>query len=662
MPAEHLSRPPALPGAVTGFIDLISHVPGQGWRLAGWARHASSPKTPATVAVLWHGEEVARGPAETFRPDLVIPGEADGRHAFEFLIPDTTAPATSPAAFDLIVLPGHIPLRRAGDQPPAPPVALQGSVDIVGRDRIAGWLRNDDVPDTRLGIIVSVDGALIRRVLANRLRTDLRDTGLGDGRYGFDIPLSPPLSADADHMVTITCAETGESLPGSPFHFAATRRFNETFRQHVRQTLGGLASTAHREQALRFLSSELDRLRQTQGRDDARSLATEQHRNARRPGGAASAATPSRILFIDDRAPDPTRDAGSGALLSHMQAAQALGHNVSFIASVTDPGDAPARELEKLGVTCFRAPTYPGVEMLLRAQSGSFDAIYFHRLSNASRYLALARQYMPGARLISSVADLAHLRIERQATIEGRPELKTLAGQERVREHMAAWSSHAVITHSPVEATLLARAVPTASIHVVPWHIAEKPAPLPFPDRHGIAFIAHYGHAPNPDAAKWLAEDIFPRIRKEIPEAELLLIGSAMPDVIVRMNNQPGIRVLGHVSDLTALLRTVRLTIAPLRFGAGIKSKVLESWAAGIPCVTTPMAVEGLTLPPELSACVASSAEALATLTADLYRHQTKAEIVSQAGLSYVKSHLNKEEVRIRLSRALGLPQNRQTT
>ncbi|NHN85844.1 glycosyltransferase [Acetobacter musti] len=586
--------------AITGFIDVIAPLPGQGWRLAGWARKTAGPASPLTVAVLWHGEEVARGPANTFRPDLVIPGHADGYHAFDFLIPETTAPATSPAAFDVIVLHARVPLNRAGDAatgeaqnttgdtPSLPgPVSLRACVDVVGRDRIAGWLRDDSAPETRLGVTVSVDGALIRRVLANRLRADLRDSGLGDGRYGFDIPLSPPLSADTDHTVTVICAETGENLPGSPFHFAATRRFNETFRQHVRQTLAGIASATHREQALEFLSAELDSLRRHQGRDDARLLATERHQ-ASRPAASsvtspatgpvaapqtgartgtrtrtAAGPTPSRILFIDDRAPDPTRDAGSGALLSHMQAARALGHEVCFVASAVDPGPSATQELEKLGITCFRKPTYPNVETLLRIQSGAFDAVYFHRLSNTSRYLALTRHYMPGARLISSVADLAHLRIERQAAIEGRPELRTLAGQERVREHMAAWSSHAVITHSPVEATLLARAVPTASIHVVPWHIPEKPAPLPFPERHGIAFVAHYGHAPSLDAAKWLADDIFPLIRREIPDTELLLIGSAMPDVIVRMDSLPGIRVLGHVSDLTALLRTVRLTIAP---------------------------------------------------------------------------------------------------
>ncbi|GBR10979.1 glycosyltransferase [Acetobacter oeni] len=640
--------------AVTGFIDTITHIPGQGWHLAGWARDTSGRNAVVTVAVLWHGEPVAEGPAIAFREDLVVPGQADGCHAFEFLIPEATAPATSPAAFDVVTLPDRTPLARSADQPRIKPVSLRSSVDVIGRDRVAGWVRDDGAPESRLGIVVTVDGALVRRVLANKLRADLRDNGFGDGRYGFDLPLAPPLSADTDHTVAVICAETGEDLPGSPFHFAATRRFNETFRQHVRQTLSGLTSGAHREQALQFLSAELTGLRRQQGRDDARLLATELHREARRSGGKEVGPTSDRILFIDDRAPDPTRDAGSCALLSHMQAARALGYDVCFIASVIDATRASARELEKLGITCFHPPTWPDVEMLLRAQAGSFDAIYFHRLSNASRYLSLARHYIPGARLISGVADLAYLRIERQAMIEGRPELRILAGQERVREHMATWASHAVITHSSVEATLLGRAVPTAHIHVVPWHIPEKPAPLPFPDRHGIAFVAHYGHAPNLDAAKWLSEDIFPLIREEFPEAELLLIGSAMPDVIVRMGDLPGIRVLGHVSDLTGLLRTVRVTIAPLRFGAGIKSKVLESWAAGLPCVATPMAVEGLELPPALSGCVASSAEALAALTVMLCRDRAKAEAVSEAGFDYVRSHLNADVVRTSLGRALG--------
>ncbi|MBV1836333.1 glycosyltransferase [Acetobacter estunensis] len=641
---------------VEGFLDLIARLPDGAWQIAGWVRRtAQTANTPVEVVVLCHGQELARARADLFREDLVVPGRADGHHGFDILIPDETTPIAEASAFDVLILPERAPLPRAAHLLVPTSLAIRGAVDVVGRDRLAGWLVNETDLTRRLGISVMVDGSLQHRVMANQSRPDLRNIGLGDGRYGFDVLLNPPLSADSDHVVSLICAENGENLPGSPFHVPATRRFNESFRSHVRQTLGSIASGQQREQAIDFLMGLADSLRQQQGRDDARETATRQHQLARRKGTANLAPSPFRVLFIDDRAPDPTRDAGSSALLSHMQAARALGYEPSFIASVTMPTGSVVRELEKLGITCWCAPTYPTVESLLRTQSNAFDAIVFHRLSNASRYLALASLYMPGARLVSSVADLASLRLERQSVVENRPELRTAAAQEKVREHMAAWASHATITHSPVEADLLGTAVPTASIHVVPWHIPLAPAPRPFADRSGIAFVAHYGHAPNLDAAKWLVEDILPHLRNHAPEAEILLVGSAMPDSIMRMNEIPGVQVLGHVADLAELLRSVRLTIAPLRFGAGIKGKVLESWAVGLPCVATPVAVEGLHLSDELKTAVVAGAAGLARVAADFYRNRDKADAIGEAGREYIRIHQSEATVCAALGRALGL-------
>ncbi|WP_173568835.1 glycosyltransferase [Acetobacter conturbans] len=633
-------------------------MPGEGWTIAGWVRSSTAPATRFAIAVLCHGQEVARATADNFRQDLVIPGEADGHHAFSVIVPDTKGVGDADlTAFDVITLPDRQRLPLTEQLAAAAHVTIRASIDIIGRDRIAGWLRNEAAPTTRLSVAVMVDGALRHRTLANQFRSDLRDSGLGDGRYGFDILLNPPLSAESDHTVVILCPETGANLPGSPIHFPATRRFNEIFRQHVRQTLGGIASARQRDQALAFLAEQADQLRFQQGREDSRQTATLQHRAAQRLGRTdADAATPPRLLFVDDRAPDPSRDAGSNALLSHMVAACDLHYEVSFIASVMPPSSAAIRQLEDQGITCWHPPAYPTVETLLRSQSNSFDGIYFHRLSNATRYLDLARLYMPGARLISSAADLAWLRLQRESIAENRPELRMAAGQEKVREHMAAWASHAVITHSSVEANLLGAAVPTASIYVVPWHLRLKEPPLSFDLRHGVAFIAHYGHAPNLDAAKWLVGEIWPRVRAHSPGIELLLVGSAMPDAVVRMDEIDGVRVLGHVADLDGFLRSVRLTIAPLRFGAGIKGKVLESWASGIPCVATPIAVEGMSLPPALLPAVASSAEDIARLTCELYENKDLSESLADAGREYIRIRHSEERVRNALERSLGLP------
>lgn len=640
--------------SVRGFTDLVTHQPGLGWRIAGWAQCPADPRRRLTIAVLWHGGEMGRGTADRFREDLQSVTQSDGCHAFDILLRQPELATTSAAAFDVVVLPWRLPLPHSPQPAPdetAP--ALRCAVDIVERGRLAGWILDSRAPDRSLRVIVTVDGEIRQDVLANRLRTDLRDKGFGTGCYGFDILLTPPLSAASDHSVRLHCADTGTELPGSPFHFVATRHYNDAFRHHVEQTMAGLGTSALREDAIAFLSQQIDRLRHQQGTEDARRNATLAHRRIRMGDQPEGHSTPLRILFLDDRTPDPARDAASHALLSHMLAARDLGFDVSFMASVAAPSLSERKALAQDGITCWHAPLYPNIETLLQLQAGSFEVVYFHRLSNASRYLDLVRHYMPSARLISSVADLAHIRLARQAITEARPELDTLAAQERVREHMASWSSHAVVTHSSAEAAQLQQAVPTAHIHVVPWHVPVKPAPLPFQQRRDIAFVAHYGHAPNLDAAKWLVEEIFPLIRAEIEDIELLLAGSAMPDALYQLAQTDGVRVLGHVADLNGLFRGVRLTMAPLRFGAGIKGKVLESWAAGIPCIATPVAVEGLALPAELAACVTSGAQNLASRTCELYRNEPEAEKISAAGLAFVGAEFSSEKITAALAQVL---------
>ncbi|GBQ89465.1 glycosyltransferase [Acetobacter nitrogenifigens DSM 23921 = NBRC 105050] len=640
---------------ICGFIDDIRFQPNRGWLVTGWAFDPANPERRVIVAALRSGREVARAEASIARPDLRRSGVDDGRRGFELLAPLDEVHAPDTAVLDVLALPERTPLPRAAAATAARgrEVQLRASVDVVGRTRIAGWLRDEARPDHRLNVAILLDDVVLRSAVANALRTDLRDTGLGDGRYGFDFVLSPPLPSDTDHAITVLCEETGQPLPGSPFHFPASHRFNAAFRQHVAQTLAGVGARNVRSDALTFLIDQIETLRREQARADAREAESVAHERARRLGADAEE-TPPRILFIDDRAPDTRRDAGSCAMLSHMQAAQALGHEVSFIASVVELDATTRHRLEDDGFTCWAAPTYPTVESLLRGQAGAFNAIYLHRLSNASRYLALARHYMPGARIVSSVADLAHLRLERQAAVEGRPELRTAAGQERVREHMAAWASHAVITHSRIEADILARAVPTANVHVVPWSTPLTPEPLPFHERRSVAFVAHYGHAPNLDAAKWLVDEILPLIREASPEIELLLVGSAMPDAVVRMDDAPGVRVLGHVAELPALLRSVRLTVAPLRFGAGIKGKVLESWAAGLPCVATPIALEGLPLPSPLEICLARTAREFADAVVGLYHDAQRSTEIGARARAIVAQQFNAEAVEQALKRALG--------
>jgi hypothetical protein len=91
----------------------------------------------------------------------------------------------------------------------------------------------------------------------------------------------------------------------------------------------------------------------------------------------------------------------------------------------------------------------------------------------------------------------------------------------------------------------------------------------------------------------FLVKEILPHVRAEIPEARLLLVGdNAPPDIEAYASD--GVRLLGHVPDLDPLMARARVFVAPLRFGAGVKGKIGEALAYGLPVVTTAVGAEGM--------------------------------------------------------------------
>jgi len=129
---------------------------------------------------------------------------------------------------------------------------------------------------------------------------------------------------------------------------------------------------------------------------------------------------------------------------------------------------------------------------------------------------------------------------------------------------------------------------------VVPWTVSAVPVQTPFLDRSGIAFIGNFAHAPNADAVRWLVNEIMPLVWETEPDLRCLIAGSDMSEDLHRQLARPGVTLLGRVERVSEVFEQARLTIAPLRFGAGLKDKVLRSMAAGLPCVGTSEAFAGM--------------------------------------------------------------------
>ena len=330
-----------------------------------------------------------------------------------------------------------------------------------------------------------------------------------------------------------------------------------------------------------------------------------------------------------------------------------LGYKVTFL-----PADNMAcidpytPQLQKLGVECLYHPFYWSVEEVFRKAKATPDVVYLHRYTNASKYAAMVRRYFPNCRVVYSVADLHFLRMERQLAVE--PDLTTAdeVAMQRRAEMSAMENADCVIVHSPIEAEMLHKINPAVNVKVVPWTVVPRPTPLPFAERSGAAFVGGFGHPPNADAVHFFVSDILPLLQKQVADMNTFIIGSKMPDTIAALR-QPGLVPVGFVPVLADVLHKLRATVVPLRYGAGIKGKVLESFAHGLPCVMSEIAAEGLELPEQLAWLIARSPAEFADKLARLETDEAFNVGLAAAGLAYIEVRHSTSFVRSALCKAI---------
>lgn len=567
--------------AIIGSIDVCNRTV-----LAGWAADPEQEGQTVRLHILQDGLFVKEVFARNFRADLQHIS-AQGNCAFEWVW--QKALPHEGCQIDVINPDNGYPLPGSPVYIAPNASEVTGKIDVADHGRIAGWARDNLHPDRTVWLTLEIDSVVVRRFPANQFRRDLRDAGLGRGFYGFDYTFSHFLDPSKEHVIRLRHGRENFSDPRFIVHSSS---LDDPLKSYIVALLQGVKSDEGRSDALRFFMKISEDLREREVRKIV-NVSEENLSAQQKEEGQIQAAQSSIVLFIDDCAPDPTRDAGSIAIFSHMHVIQKLGYTCFFIASLRPLSEDDRIRLEKSNIVCLMPPTFGGPEDALKALGTRLSAVYLHRLSNAENYISLVRTFSPFAKIIWSVADLVSLRLKRQAVVEKRPELVEAGRRLAVRENMIAWQADALITHSAIEAAHIKNSVKNSNVFVIPWDVPIKKIRKRKVSEPIIAFVAHFAHAPNIDAAKWLVFEIMPILRAQIPGLRCRLIGSAIPHE-VSLLAADDIEVSGYVENLASVLTDVALCVAPLRYGAGIKGKVLTAWSVGLPVVMTSIAAEGL--------------------------------------------------------------------
>lgn len=304
------------------------------------------------------------------------------------------------------------------------------------------------------------------------------------------------------------------------------------------------------------------------------------------------------ILVVDHYVPQPDRDAGSRSTWCFLQEFLAMGLNVKFWPANLwhDPDYSPL--LQQAGIEVFYGSEYAGrFAEWMQEHGSSLDYVLLSRPHITEDHLDAVRDGT-SAKVIYYGHDLHYARLlgEHEKTKE--PQLLRQSEEFRALEE-SIWRRVDVVYYpSASETSAVEAAVPGVVARTVPLYYFNESDAMPGRDlrqRKDILFVAGFGHPPNVDAAKWLVHEILPKVKDREPGAFLTLAGSNPTDEVKALASD-SVRVTGYLSDsaLDSLYKRAGVAVVPLRFGAGVKGKVLEALNQGVPMVTTSVGIQGL--------------------------------------------------------------------
>ncbi|MBK1641619.1 hypothetical protein CKO12_06970 [Chromatium okenii] len=357
-----------------------------------------------------------------------------------------------------------------------------------------------------------------------------------------------------------------------------------------------------------------------------------------------------RLLVIDACTPTPDQDSGSLDMFNYLRLFLSFGYRVTFIpASDLLHFGRYTSALQALGVECLYHPYIHSVMDVLRERGTEFAAVMLTRVTVASDLIAHVKTYCPQAKILFNTVDLHFLREQRLIELSGDHTALPHVLQLRTQELAVMRQADTTIVISPVEQALLAEIAPEVRVRVIPI-LREIPGrSADFVPRSGLIFVGGFRHPPNIDAMQWFCAEIWPLLRRERPTLELFIVGSHLvPEVAALAGN--GVQVLGFVEDIAPIFARVRLSIAPLRYGAGQKGKVVTSLGYGVPAVLTPVAAEGLGLGADEGALVAEKPADFAAAVMRLHEDETLWQRLSAGGLARVEREFSVAANRDRLA------------
>jgi glycosyltransferase involved in cell wall biosynthesis len=365
--------------------------------------------------------------------------------------------------------------------------------------------------------------------------------------------------------------------------------------------------------------------------------------------------TPSRqthVLIIGYVWPEPRSSAASGHVMQLIDCFLEQNWQITFASPATE-GEHKA-DLAAMGIR----------EVAIELNNSSFDAfvsdlqpdvVLFDQYVMEEQFGWRVEKHCPNAVRVLETSDLQSLRHARHQVVKdllaGKPDAdltgyfqmprSTLFSHMAVtdiaqRELAAIYRSDLSLMVSDVEIELLTGpfAVPASLLHWAPLLVREVPDHgKGFDERAHFLTIGNFRHAPNWDAVLWLKNTVWPLIREQLPHARIHVYGAYTPPKATALHNAAqGFHIMNWAKDALEVMSAARVSLAPVRFGAGIKGKIIDAMICGTPTVTTPIGAEAMHGDLPFPGAIESHAKALADAAVRLYTEQTQWEQAQRDG------------------------------
>lgn len=354
--------------------------------------------------------------------------------------------------------------------------------------------------------------------------------------------------------------------------------------------------------------------------------------------------SPMNVLVIGYVWPEPASSAAGYRMLALLDTFLEQGWQVTF-ASPAEKSihrvDLPARGIreESIQLNDSSFDTF--------VQSVNPDLVMFDRFMMEEQFGWRVAKYCPDALRILDTEDLFSLRYARHEHFKKTGEINPpitpdlLFTENAQREIASIYRSDLTLMISEAEMQILEELFKVDSSlllynpFMLPLISSEQQHQLPaFAERQHFICIGNFRHAPNWDAVRYLKESIWPGIRKQLPDAELHIYGAYPPKKATQLHNdKQGFLVKGWAEDAYEVMRHARVNLAPLRFGAGLKGKLMDAMACGTPSVTTSIGAEGMGPSEAWQLQCFDQADAFIDAAVKLYTHHEQWGSASRKGV-----------------------------